>query len=371
MSITRKIADAAEYMAGVPKRSFTIGGLMPTLTNGQFRPRVMDMNRAGRIVERAIFVAGITAGVAGCVVEGSVFPMLLIVPLTKLAGYMGGGITHFVADKFSDLAQGIDRRATQLGKMLGNTAKNQIGISNAGNDPERAERQRVARELAADHAERKRKKPGLFDRGILHGLANTMDWLNEPCEGKYTIGAALRKITGQEPSEHGLHLSRLGRLSERAITLSVGAFVIASTMGGPLLVTGLMLFGAKVAGAGGGYAVEIVGKVAGGAMHALDGALNKPRRDPIGARPSEAVNTSKNRPAPQMQPNEPESALSQQRSIVGAFQQSAARPEQAAPGTGVGYSPQGPRARENFNFDNATTPPANSTAKPQQRQQGM
>ncbi|HYD18773.1 MAG TPA: hypothetical protein VEF76_09875 [Patescibacteria group bacterium] len=114
--------------------------------------------------------------------------------------------------------------------------------------------------------------------GVFRKIENALHWFNEPSEGKYTIGAALRKMTFREPSEHGLHLSRIGRLTERVCT--IGFALAACAMGPANVGFFLLLVGAKVYGAGIGAAVMVVAKGAEGTARKLDHIFNKPKMNP-------------------------------------------------------------------------------------------
>lgn len=362
-------------MATPPKNSWTLGEMLTKATGGDFKVHTNKMNRAGRLVERTIFAAGVALGVAGIFVEASIGPLILAPLLAKGIGFLSGSVVDIAADHVSDVAQNFDRRMANLARWMKN--KTAPGVTNA--DQAQAKQQRAELRAARKAAERQRKKnkPGLFDRGPLHAAATIMNWLNDEPKHKYTLGEGLRFILGKDPSPHGLHVGRLGRFVERATTIGLSYFALnAMTASVGLTVASLPAIAAaapvfipitlavlcvsKLIGVVSGGATHVVSDIAGSIVNNLDRKFSRPSRK-AGASPAEqaADMSPGSRPAPEMQPQGPGSSLAQQRSISADFGKSAQRP--TAPGNDVSYSPLGPRARENFNFDGDTKP------KPQQQ----
>jgi len=378
LSLTRKIADFAEYMATPPKNSWTLGEMLTKATGGEFKVHTNKMNRAGRLVERGIFAAGVAFGVAGIFVEASIGPLILAPLIAKGIGFLSGSVVDIAADHISDVAQNFDRRMANFGRWMKN--KTAPGVTNA--DQEQAKQQRAELRAARKAAERQRKKnkPGLFDRGPLHAAAKIMNWLNEEPKHKYTLGEGLRFILGKDPSPHGLHAGRLGRFVERATTIGLSYFalnamtasvgltiaslpVIATAAPVFIPITLAVLAASKLIGVVAGGTTHVASQVVGGVVNNLDNKFSRMARK-AGASPANrtADTAPGSRPAPEMQPQGPGSTLAQQRSISADFSKSAQR---TAPGNDVSYSPLGPRARENFNFDGETKP------KPQPQQARM
>lgn len=133
-----------------------------------------------------------------------------------------------------------------------------------------------------DPGEQRRKR--LIEQGyeetIFKKIEKKLQWWNEPAKNKYTIGAALRKMTFMEPSEYGFHSTRAGRLTERLVTLGLAAAIIASPTIVGVIPIAACLVGAKVAGMTVGALAAAVVTGLEGTMHKIDRYLNRPKEDP-------------------------------------------------------------------------------------------
>jgi len=348
MGITRKIADAAQYMAEVPKNNWTFGSLLSNITNGEFKPHSWPMNRAARLVERGVFAAGMVIGAGASVYAANFFPLVVMTPVSKFAGVLAGGVTHVAAEGVATITHALERKVARTALKLGIKPK-----------PE-APKPPVPQKAAKPQKAPKPLKPGKYrkpreDR-MLHKFAKTMDWLNDYTGNKYTLGNALRKIVGMPPSEAGLHYSRIGRFFERVGTL--GALTALVVMGGPIAYTPtfvFMLAACKMTGVATGAAALFAGRFVGGVAHALDHRLNRiSPQMPTGATPEEvamtgARNARQNQPSqqatptPQQQPaNDKTGAAPEQQTMRDQFKQSAAKPQQGLAGSRI-FSANGPR----------------------------
>ena len=218
---------------------------------------------------------------------------------------------------------------------------------------------------------------------FLRKLHRGLTYMNQESEGKYTIGAALRKMVGMEPSEHGLHLTRMGRLTERIGT--IGGMLVLAALGPAHPAFFLMMVGVKVYAAGAGFGVQLLSRAAEGAVRALDSKLNRAKKAPgtTDSAPEKGVGV-RNAMKPKMKPEKPSEVdlvgarnaeqlaqlkknelLQQQQdegvgarkvqtaaSIKGEFQVNAARL----------YSPKGPRPLENYGLK-SNAPPKKAPAQ--------
>lgn len=129
-------------------------------------------------------------------------------------------------------------------------------------------------EIGASNKEFDINQMPLPERSIFHKAEKVLSWLNEPAEHKYTLGELFRKVTFQEPSQHGFHASRIGRIAERVAT--IGLTIAVLTMGPANIAVIPMLIGAKVAGVGfGGLVAMPLSKGLEGIMRHIDRATDK------------------------------------------------------------------------------------------------
>ncbi len=149
-------------------------------------------------------------------------------------------------------------------------------------------------EIGASNKEFDINQMPIPERGFFSKMENALSWLNEPAEHKYTIGELFRKVTFQEPSQHGFHASRIGRIAERAAT--IGLTIAVLTMGPANIAVIPMLIAAKVAGVGfGGLVVMPLSKGLEGMSRKIDRALDK----------STKINTDEFARKRGIKPNEP------------------------------------------------------------------
>ncbi len=323
MGITSKISDGITWLADKPKNSWTIGPLLSSLTNGEINLRTMGLNRAGRIMERGIFVAGMGAGAAACIfMEHSIVPMVPVFLLTKLAGYMGGGVAHVLADKAAPIAHAVDRAVRNFSN------RKPAGIRPADENGKTVKAQKAFKEKKpveqkANARPQAPKTTGL--KSLSKGFVKTMDWINTEPHFHGTLLATAYKLVGKEYPE--TPYTRLGRLAERATTLTllgICAIGIAGGAGSIPLIAGIVAAISPFWGAGVGMAVGKVGKVIGGVAHVIDRAVSRNQAktadqifDEVGARMA---------PSPQngvgVTPT-----VGQKQSMRSDFAQSAAKPE--------------------------------------------
>ena len=105
-------------------------------------------------------------------------------------------------------------------------------------------------------------KPGVFKQ-----IANKIHWFNEPFKHKYTLGALWRLVTFREQEEEAA--TRLARITERAIFISMALLALSTP--GPGVVLVAQLVWAKVCSVGFGHL----------AMHAGRGVELRRRGHPI------------------------------------------------------------------------------------------
>ncbi len=333
MGITSKISDGVSWLADKPKNNWTIGPLLASLTNGEINPRSMSLNRAGRIIERGIFVAGMGAGIAGCIfMEHSIVPMVPVFLLTKLAGYMGGGVAHVLADKAAPIAHAVDRAVHRF------MNKKPIGVRPADANGKTPKSQKAFKENkpVKQQAPQRQQASTSGLKSISKGIVKAMDWINTEPHFHGTLINLAYKLVGKEYPE--TPYTRLGRLAERATTLSIlGACAIGIMAGGGSvpLIAGIFAVCAPFWGAGVGMGVGKIGKVLGGVAHVMDRAISRNRAktadqifDEVGARMS---------PSPQNGIGV--TPTGQKQSLRSDFAQSAAKPQETAAQPQAGARP--------------------------------
>lgn len=131
--------------------------------------------------------------------------------------------------------------------------------------------------ISRTHEDRKRENRNYGDKTIFGHVSDALHWLNEPAKNKYTLGAAARKVLRMEPSEHGFHTSRVGRLVERA-SMVAGAWASIVLLPPPVgVLVGLACTKAYSMGAGALVAAISTGLE--GTMRKLDRKFRKPDLD--------------------------------------------------------------------------------------------
>ena len=288
MGITSKISDGISWLADKPKNNWTIAPLLSSITNGEINLRSFGLNRAGRLVERGIFVAGMSAGAYGCMfMEHSIAPMVLVFGLTKMAGYMGGGVAHVLADKAAPIAHAIDRAV----RNLSNNKPAGVRPANEKGKTIKAQKARKEKPVKQNAQKPQEPKTGVLG-GISKRVVKAMDWVNTEPHFHGTLLSMAYSLVGKEYPE--TPYTRLGRLAERVTTLSilgVCALGIVAGAGATPLTAGIIACVAPFWGAGVGMGVGKVGKVIGGIAHAVDRAVSRGKAktadqifDEVGAR---------------------------------------------------------------------------------------